>query len=363
MHLVFIIPSLTAGGAEKIISELANYFAAHNHNVFLIVFSSFKEPPFYYVSPKISLIYLDMLNKSNNNIFYRIINIIKRIIYLRSTIKKINPNLIISFIDITNLITLLASCGLNIPVIVSERTDPKYHNIPALYNYLRFIIYKAAKNIVVQTVSSASYFPDVFKNYIKIIPNVVAKQSTCYKVNKKVKNIVSVGRLVLEKDHQTLFKAFAKLMATKHNYDINLTIYGEGPERVNLEKLIQHLDLQKNIYLAGTIKNIISAIQQADLFVFPSLYEGFPNALCEAMAIGLPVVASNCSGNVDIIQDGINGRLFPVADVESLTNIMQSLINDFKERERLSLNARKVVDTFNEQQIYKLWSELIESVR
>ena len=148
----------------------------------------------------------------------------------------------------------------------------------------------------------------------------------------------------------------------EHHYDIILTIYGEGSEKINLEKLIRSLNLQSNIHLPGTTKNIILAIQKADLFVFPSLYEGLPNALCEAMAVGLPVIASDCSGNKEIIQDGVNGRLFPVGKVESLANIMRSLIDNIQERERFSVNARKITETFSEEKIYNIWANLVDYV-
>lgn len=363
MHLLFVIPSLTAGGSEKVISELANYFASSNYSVSLIVFSASKDLPFYSLSPKINLFYLNILNRYNTyNIFYRFTNIIKRVMCLRKVIIKLSPNVIISFIDTTNITTLLATYRLSIPVIVSERIDPKYHKIPVLYNYLRLITYKMAKNIVMQTVSSANYFPDTFRNYIKIIPNVVAQQVACYKLNKQVKNIVAVGRLVAQKDHQTLIKSFATLIEIMPDSNIILTIYGSGPEKQHLEQLIVSLNLQNNIYLPGVTKDIISAIKTADLFVFPSLYEGFPNALCEAMAVGLPVIASDCSGNKDIIQDVVNGRLFPVGNVQALCNIMQELINNAKERERLSVNARKITETFSEEKIYNIWTNLIYSV-
>jgi len=109
-------------------------------------------------------------------------------------------------------------------------------------------------------------------------------------------------------------------------------------------------------------QNIQEALLAADMFVFPSLYEGFPNALCEAMAVGLPVIASNCSGNIDVVQDGIDGRLFPVGDVDSLVKLMEELIKNPEECQRLSLNAQKISERFHPTRILKLWDDLLADV-
>src|SRR5690606_29753976 len=103
-----------------------------------------------------------------------------------------------------------------------------------------------------------------------------------------------------------LITAFSEIVLQKP--DITLTIYGEGAERQNLESLIRGLNLTASVFLPGTVRDVEGIMYQADLFVFPSHYEGFPNALCEAMAMGLPVIASNCSGNIDIIREGVDGR-------------------------------------------------------
>lgn len=371
MNLTFIIPSLSSGGSERVISQLANYFAQNypsKHNIYLITFAADTKQPFYYLESNIKLIQLNVLNQNNNlNIFLRFKNIINRILILRNAIKKIKPNLIISFMEITNIITILASLNLKVPVIVSERTNPSYYIIPKFYQYLRLITYRLAKNIVVQTKSSANFFPNNFKKLIKIIPNAVKLNSKFITLNKFITNIISVGRLDINKDLQTLIYAFFNIIKANPNLNLNLTltltIYGEGPYRENLENLIKSINIANKInlpiVLPGTTKDIIEKLTQADLFVFPSRYEGFPNALCEAMSVGLPVIASNCSGNVDIIEDLVNGRLFPVGNIDKLSNIMQELINDFEQREKLSFNARKIAEQFSEQRIYGLWEEVI----
>ena len=146
------------------------------------------------------------------------------------------------------------------------------------------------------------------------------------------------------------------------NPTLHLTIYGEGAARSTLEALIQRLNLTGRVSLPGTTQNIQAALSKSDLFVFPSRYEGFPNALCEAMAVGLPVIASACSGTVDVVRDGIDGRLFPIGNREALICLLQELLHDPIQRTRLSQEALTISDRFNEAAILQLWEDLLHSL-
>src|SRR5690606_14194702 len=169
--------------------------------------------------------------------------------------------------------------------------------------------------------------------------------------------LISVGRLSVEKNHRALIIAFSAWV--KKYPDIRLMIYGEGPERASLEKIIADLALQDRVMLPGAVQNIQAALLAADLFVFPSRYEGFPNALCEAMAMGLPVVASDCSGNAEVIQDGVNGFLFPVDDMSSLTKIVFRLLENPAECQGIAKNASAIVERYGPEKVYGLWDSLI----
>ncbi len=359
MHIAIIAASLTSGGAERVLTQLAGHWAQKGHRVSIVTFETSGTLPFYPLESQIELI---QLNQSTNDYSHslprRLGHILKRLFCLRKAIKGLNPDMIVSFIDVINIITLLACKGLKIPVVVSERIDPKYHPLPKLYKWLRLKTYPWANKIVVQTQSAASYFPEKIAAHIKIIPNAVLKAACTKESQPLVKNLVTVGRLSAQKDHPTLIHSFAQLI--KHYPDLTLTIYGEGPEYRNLKTLIQNLNLQDKIHLPGTTKDIPQALLKADLFIFPSLYEGFPNALCEAMAHGLPVIASNCTGNIDVVRDGIDGRLFPVGDVAALTAAIMELINDHDQRKTLSQKAQEISARFSSEQIYALWDEIVK---
>lgn len=359
MNLALIISFLTSGGAERASSELANHWVSENHQVTIITFASPDSKPFYHLDRNINLIQLDQ-GSTKTFLIIRLANILKRLFCLRKTLKTLKPNIVISFMDTTNMTTLLASLGLKTPVIVSERTDPNHHYLPSFYQKLRVFIYKKAAAVTVQTKAAADFFKNL-KN-ICIIPNAISKPDVAKQMNSSsIQHIVSVGRLCPFKNFDTLIRAFANLI--KHYPDLKLTIYGEGAERTNLENLIKKLNLQDKVYLPGAIENINEALVAADLFVFPSQYEGFPNALCEAMACGLPVIASNCSGNIDVVRDGIDGLLFPVGDITALTNIALALIKNPEQRQSLSENAKTICERFSTDRIYGLWDQIIEKCK
>jgi GalNAc-alpha-(1->4)-GalNAc-alpha-(1->3)-diNAcBac-PP-undecaprenol alpha-1,4-N-acetyl-D-galactosaminyltransferase len=359
-HLALVISSLSSGGAERVLSELANAWADEGYKVSLITLASPEIKPFYPLSKKINLIQLDQSTDEKSGILLRLRGIWKRIIALRKTFRQLNPDLILSFVDVMNITTLLSAKGLGVPLLVAERTNPKYYRLSFVYKGMRTLVYPWATKVIVQTQSAADYFAKRLQSKITVIPNFVKpaeKMKSITQVRKLVHKIISVGRLNGFKGFQDLIKAFAPLVSVYPN--IELTIYGEGEERDSLESLIQSLDMQGRIHLPGAVKNVYEALYQADLFVFPSHYEGFPNALCEAISVGLPTIASNCSGNIDVVQNGINGRLFPIGDVPVLTVLLRELIEDKDQRVKLYKEGAKISDQFSEIRVLKMWEQVI----
>lgn len=350
MRLALVISSLGGGGAERVISWLANHWASQGHNVFLITLDSPNKAPFYPLNPCINLVQLDVMNAASSGLL-RLVNIAKRLFTLRQAIKKIAPARIVSFVDITNLTTLIACWGLKIPVVVSERVDPHHHHLPFVYRVIRPFVYRLAKRIIVQTQAASHYFDKSLS--VEIIPNAVQPQENQAIIRPEARAIVAVGRLCKQKNFGTLIQAFAQIDVP----GLHLVIYGEGLLREELQRMTQDLGLAEKVSFPGSVSNILQEISKADIFVFPSLYEGFPNALAEAMALGLPVVASQCSGNTDLVQDGVNGRLFEAEDTQALTLILSELIGDEAQRLRLGQNACKVVSQFEASHILLLWDD------
>ena len=152
---------------------------------------------------------------------------------------------------------------------------------------------------------------------------------------------------------------FLTFIPSKKERKLTITIYGEGILRNFLTKLISFLNLEDRIFLPGIATEVETVLTSADLFVFPSIYEGFPNALCEAMSCGLPVIASNCSGNIDIVEEGVNGLLFNVADVDGLVSCIKKLLDNSDYANKLAVNAQDVVNKFSEPEILKLWDNVL----
>jgi len=358
MHITFVISSLEPGGAERVITGLANHSVAQGHQVSLVTMASPDTPPFYAVDSRIQLIQLNILHLTKQRMLKQLLHRIKLTLKLRVTFKELQPDLIVSFIDLMNLITLVSSWGLRVPIVISERIDPRFRDIPAVYKWLRLKLYPYAKCLIVQTQSVASYFPAAMQPMMTIIPNVVSVppcERVC--IRDQVVNVVCVGRLDRQKDHATLIKAFAVVVKTHPH--AKLTIYGKGDHRYYLEGLINQLNLQHHVFLPGTVSPIQDKLSKADLFVFPSLYEGFPNALCEAMAMGLPVIASDCSGSKDVVQDHVNGRQFPAGNLHALIEVMLELMSDYPQRQRLAQAAQSIITDYGPDHIYQLWDKAL----
>jgi glycosyltransferase involved in cell wall biosynthesis len=363
MHIALIISSLETGGAERVLSELANHWVSQGQGVSLITLCAPGTPSLYPLDSRIRGVQLGQTASGSVPVFVRLKNIVRRIFKVRKALKAESPDVIVSFVDVMNITTLIASRWLDIPVIVAERTHPAYHPLPVFYKVLRKIAYLWADKVICQTASASCYFsrlPDskkaVIPNYVKRV--AVPKQEA--DIAKPVRRLISVGRLCQSKGFDTLIRAFADLVP--QNRDLNLLIYGEGVLRPVLESLIRELGLTQHVFLPGTVRNIEAALSQADLFVFPSHYEGFPNALCEAMAAGLPVIASACSGTVDILREGVDGRLFPVGDVNRLGTLLKELVEDPTQRMALSQGALTLPDRFSKARVLKLWDDVLAEV-
>lgn len=259
-----------------------------------------------------------------------------------------------------NITTILATLGLKIPVIVSERVDPSQHPIGLLQNFLRKVTYPLADHIVVQTTQIQNYFPKKLHPRISIIPNPVSLPSNgshLPNIDYERKKIIATGRLEAQKGFDLLLQAFS-VVHDKHP-EWELVIWGEGSKRPALEALRAYLKLEAHVHLPGLTNNIIQILSEGSLFVLSSRYEGFPNSLCEAMAVGLPVIAFDCgSGAADIIRHNIDGLLVPAQNVDALSNAMLRLIQDFELRKQYGNCAKEIVDRFSLEKILDKWNAI-----
>lgn len=172
------------------------------------------------------------------------------------------------------------------------------------------------------------------------------------------RRVVAVGRLVAQKGFDLLLQAFARLQGRYPDW--SLVIVGEGPLRAELEGLVERLGLSGRVFLPGLVQAVPALLKRCDLFVLASRYEGFPNALGEAMAAGLPVIAADCpTGPRELVRHGVDGLLVPPEDPATLAEAMDRLMGDGEERRRLAGRAVEVTARFSEEKVLALWDQVL----
>lgn len=356
MKIALFISSLESGGAERALSELANYWSEKGHDVHLFLFAGRDTPVFYPLKSRVVCHFLNVMTPENCGFVKRYASLFRRIRCLRQAIKELSPDFVLSFLDLVNIQVILASLGLGHRVTVCERTNPFIRPLPTFYKTLRRLVYPLAASVIVQTQGARKYFSYLSDENIRVIPNVLR---SLLPLPQSLQNhkIISVGRLCYFKGFDLLVRAFANLHEDFPDYFVE--IYGEGSERNRLENLIKEKGLEDKIVLKGVSNEIEKVLQKAHLFVFPSRFEGFPNALTEALAMGLPCLSSDTSGCADLIDSGKNGLLFKSGDVDSLTKGLSNLLANEAMQKSFSEEAVKVRERLAPEVIYPLWDALL----
>jgi glycosyltransferase involved in cell wall biosynthesis len=361
MRIALAISSDNFGGAQRVMTLMANYWAAEGHHVTLVSMGpQYKDR--YELHRLVKRVSLNLSSDSANlgQALYR--NAL-RMLRLRDQFRQLQPDVVISFLSSTNVLTILATRGLGIPVIISERTNPHRQAIGSLWNTLRSLLYRRADALVVQSSSLRDWARGVAGSArVEIIPNPVNPElngsATTAGRRGSGHTVIAMGRYVRIKGFDLLIEAFARCAGPHPEW--SLVILGEGEERSNLESLIVAKGLQDRVRLAGQVPRPSHILGQADLFVLSSRYEGFPNALMEAMACKLAVISTDCpNGPRDIIRDGVDGLLVPPDDVNALAKGMDRLMANPAERQRLGARAMEVVERFSLEKIMGMWDELL----
>ncbi len=363
MKLTLISSSLRAGGAERVMSIVANYWAARGWKVTLLTFDDGDEPPFYDLDRRIKHNSLGIGEKSIDSIFALPGNL-GRIGTLKKAILNSKPNVVISFVNRTNILTLLACRGLKIPTIVSEHVYPAFGELTKFEQILQKRYYRRASLVTVPTHSALSFFPLGEGYNTSVMPNPIAVpesppiESQLYTDDR---HLLAVGPLIPQKGFDLLIQAFAQICGRHPEW--TLTILGEGEMRPELEELQFQLGLEERVYMPGIVKNVDAYIRKADLFALSSRFEGFPMALCEAMACGVPVIASDClSGPREIIHNGTDGMLVVSENIDAMASGLDLLMSDPVKRQYFSHYAPKVLDRFGLEKVMGMWSSAIKQV-
>ena len=349
MKIVFVTAGLGFGGAERVVSVLANQMV-DNHEV-KIILTSGDDQIAYNLDQRISV---DLIPKG--------LGAFKCWKTFRKLCVGYNADVVLAFMDSIGIMASNFLVGTKIPVIVSERNDPsqKSRKHSLVVRFFGVFSKYFTKGYVFQSEGAKSYYPKVAQKKSCIILNPLNTENfPDYNAKTAENKVVSVGRLHRQKNQKLLIEAFAK---SKYCSDYSLHIYGEGELRNELQAQIDSLGLNEKIILEGNNSHVLNELIKAKLFVFTSNYEGLPNALMEAMALGLPCISTDCSpgGAKMLINDGQNGLLVPCDDLDSLVSAMNKLYEDNALCVEMGENAKLIKEKTKAEAIAKEWLDFIE---
>jgi glycosyltransferase involved in cell wall biosynthesis len=355
-RIVLVIGTLQGGGAERQISEMANYWVRKDMRVTLATWSGPEVEDFYSLDRRVNRVFLDV-QMEPTAMLSRVRAHMRRVRKLRALLATMRPDAVLSFVTESNVLTILSSLGLGVRTVVSERTQPALHlKLPPLWRMLRRLLYAWSDGIVAQTSAAASWIERHCRKRVRVIAN--ALRSLPAESHDRQRLVIGVGRLSHEKGFDLLLRAFARI--ARGFDDWRVVIIGEGAERENLLRLRDDLALVDRVEFLGQTADVCSWMARAALMVQPSRYEGFPNAVLEGMGMGAAVISADChSGPAELIDDGVNGRLVPVDDVATLAVVMAELMSRQDIRERLGREASKVRTQFRQDLIMAQWEEVL----
>lgn len=356
MKCLFVASSMNFGGAERVMSILSNAWCDEGCEVKILLTTTSAHSS-YVLNTKVEL--LSCYNEKKGGIPH--FTIIKAI---RSLCKAWKPDAVISFYNDVAALAAVAITGLHIPLIYSERNDPNRVNQRKIDKIYRKIVECKADKFVFQTTGAKKCYPKrVQKKSVVIINPLDTTRFPVHDFSHEKKEIVTVGRLEAQKNQKILIDAFS-LIADEFP-DYRVVLYGEGSLRENLESYIKQLGLQKRVLLPGAKDGIQEYIRDAALFVLSSDYEGIPNVLIEAMAIGLPCISTDCSpgGARELIQNDVNGIIVPCNSLEELKNQMCRVLIDRELAQRIGSNALNVRARTDKSIIAEEWLRILRCDR
>ena len=357
---MFVIPSLQSGGAERVLTTLSNALIKH-FNISIIVL--YNEPIFYKLNTGIKIIYCNDFYNAEPSFFGSLRNHYKCIKLICSTIKKNNTDVLIGFMITANIYTVISGKLTGIKTIISERVHPDYIDASRYWFILRRLIYSFTDYLIIQTQEIADYFEKyIRKNKLKIILNPLNPALSEHRnlSTPKEKIILNVGRLEDQKNQDLLIRAFAKT----DYYNWKLVLIGDGKNKKAYLNLIDDLQISSHVELLGNIEDVWTYYNKASIFAFTPRFEGFPNALTEAMYFGLPCISTDCpSGPSELISDGKNGFLIKVGDEIMLKQRLDTLMKNNELRQQIGLAAMLNTDRFDIDNIISEWKTLISNLQ
>ena len=357
--IMFYISSLAKGGAQRVILNLTESLLSKGHKVTIVTTAIVKNE--YELPRGAARIISDI--QENEITSSRVTNLKNRFMKLRNIWKSEQPDVIISFIGKNNFMAILTAWGLDIPVITSVRGEPKEEYYSKMTKFLAKTLMGKATGIVLQTQEAKDYFPKWMQKKAIILDNPLNPDFIEeYYAGERSNEIVSVGRIDSNKNQKLIIDAFYQIAGEFP--DIKLVLYGDGEDREKLLKYVQSNLYSERILLPGAVNNVKERIKKAKLFVLSSNTEGMPNALMEALALGIPSISTNCPcGGPKMLMDGKeNGILVPVGDCDKMADAMRTILRDEELWKKYSRNAYKITKSLHPDIVNEKWENFISSV-
>jgi glycosyltransferase involved in cell wall biosynthesis len=362
LRIALFITSMWGGGAERVAATLVRLWSDAGHDV-VVVTALARSPADYELPGNVRRIALDLSRRSRTGTVtsgaWRVIGWARQ---FRRVLHRERPDLVVSFLVETNVPALLASVGVRVPVIVSERVHPSAVNIR--WRLARPFIYRLAAALVVPSDEMRSWAQRLVggrRAWVVQNPIGIESLKQARRSDRSRRRVVAMGRVVPQKGFDLLLDAFGRCANAQPAWD--LVVYGDGFDRRELQALALRMGLGDRVTFAGHADDAAAAFVEGDLFVLSSRWEAFPNVLAEAMACALPAIAFDCRfGPRSIIRPGVDGVLVRDGDVDALAEAMLALMNDDGMRRRFAERAVEVCSRFSPEAIGIVWDGVVSSV-
>ena len=365
-QITIVAASLAGGGTERFAADLSRALQESGRQVTLITWSG-NDPDDYALPVEVNRERVEIREVSASRLD-TVRLFLRSSTALRQKIISTRPDVVVSLGDLTNVRTIGCLVGTRIPKIAAERTDPMHHRLSKRWRTARDWAYPLADAVLVQTPEIAQWFnANTRVKRLAVIPNAVRDvrdlqsrfQSGAF-VSNREPIVMGMGRLSREKGFDLLLAAFAKSHLSQDGWQ--LLILGEGPEREALSGMAAAFGIANALNMPGRVNDIEKWLDRASVFVLPSRYEGFPNALLEAMQVGLACVSFDSSSAARrILVDHRNGLLVAGNDVEGLSAALRNLAVDPQLRAQLGAEASRVGEQFSRERIYGEWLRVLDA--
>ncbi|RKI84192.1 glycosyltransferase family 4 protein [bacterium 1xD42-87] len=357
--IAFYIGSLRKGGAERVFVNLADYFQTEGYRVVMV--TQYQREDEYDLPDGIERILSDIGEEKVSA--SRVVNFFRRLNKLHVIWKEQEADLVLSCIGKNNFMTVVTTMGTKTKAVVSVVGEAKEEYPSRGMRMLADFLFSRAAGVILQTERSRSFFCRKVGEKAVILPNSLNPAFIRPRYEgAREKRIVSVGRMDANKNHEMQLRAFAVLKDKYPEY--SLEIYGDGELRSHIEETAAGLGIAERVFLPGVVQDVAARIWRASLFLLTSYSEGVSNALIEALALGLSVIATDVpsGGTEELMEDGVNGLVIPAGDQTALTRAMDRLLGDADYADRLGREAAGIQQRLAPGRVNPMWKDYFEEI-